>query len=266
MVEAIQHDGMSGAATVAGSAAKGGIAGASAPLLIGVGLLGLLILPFAIGGFGVGVGVLLGAVALGAVTVAAAPVWGAAALAGLGLGALFGVHKVHSENRAFNEQSLGLQASMPQPQPAIDPQAIYQAGMRDGAVALANEYQVQLQKQAQLAQTQAPTPAPAPQTAPTEKTFQVAAVDPTPNSILEATPVPQAAQAQPVVHHFEGNTADGTHVQAVHATEEDKDGKRSFTAMMAHKKTDANYIKQIIDGREAANDPQFATARQGIGG
>ena len=245
MAQPIEHDAASGAATVAGSAAKGAVFGAFTPLIAGALAVGGIYALFAFTP-------LLIAIPIIAVTAFTAPIWGPVALVGMGLGALFGAHKVHSEQRAFDEKSLGLQTSMPQPQPAIDPQAIYQQGVQAGAQAGANQVldrlqQIQAQAQqeaAQVAQPQAPQPA---------------------QPALEAISVPPQEQAQPIVHHFVHDTPH-EHFEAVHASGEITDSdnnkiKGHFTAMVADKKGSLD-LQKIIEQRAAANDPQFATARQ----
>jgi hypothetical protein len=181
MAQPIDHDGVSGTATVAGSTLKGAAAGAAAVPLgimaaaaLAVGAVALaLIFPV----------LLIPLVVVGAVAAFTAPVWMTAMGIGAAVGLGSGISKVGREQRAFDERAQALQ---PQMQPAIDHQAIYQAGAQDGA----NQVFSKLQQYQEMQMQQEAATMQAAQSAQAEKSFYVPSVSSEPNSILEATPVP----------------------------------------------------------------------------
>jgi hypothetical protein len=249
MVDAVDHDPVSGAATVTGEAAKGALggiaiaalAGAAGALLIG-GLL-TLISPVAITVGWITVPI-LAAIGTGLA-------WGVTGgtLGGL-FGAAEGVVKVNKQQHAFDAQMREHQANiqmaqamaqpqaLPQAQPAVapqpDPQEIYNQGVQAGAQQVISHLQdVHSQMIAEEQKAQA------------------------------AQPAPVAAEPQ-VVHHVVHTAPNDEHFEAVHASGEikgaDGEAKGHFTAMVADKKGSLD-LKKIIAAKEAANDPNFSQQR-----
>lgn len=265
MVQAVDHDPISGAATVTGEAAKGGLGGI---LLAGlVGVAGALL-----------VGVLLTSLPLiGAITpalwlpvsliagVGTGVAWGATGgvLGGL-FGAAEGVVKVNKQQHAFDAQmrehqaNIAMAQAMAQPQmlaqapqavaPQPDPQEIYNQGVQAGAEQVLNRLQeVHSQMVAQEQQSQA----------------------------AQAAPVaPAASEPQQFVHHHVIHAPNmDANLDVVHASEETGEAKRSFTALsggIQQKSIKPEDIAQgtrkispqdIIAAREAANDPNFSQQR-----
>lgn len=261
MVQAVDHDPVSGAATVTGEAAKGALggiaiaalAGAAGALLIG-GLI-TLISPVAVTVGWITVPI-LAAISTGLA-------WGATGgtLGGL-FGAAEGVVKVNKQQHAFDAQMREHQANiamaqamaqpqviqpqaLPQAQPAVapqpDPQEIYNQGVQAGAQqVIAHLQDVHSQMMAEEQKAQAAQP-------------------------VQSAPAPTANEPQQIVHHHViHNSPNNEHFEAVHASGEIKDengkAKGHFTAMVADKKGSLD-LKKIIAAKEAANEPNFSQQR-----
>jgi len=260
MVEAVDHDAVSGAATVTGEAAKGalggillaGLAGAAAALLVG-GIASIIY------GSLITTGLIAVPILAGIATAAAYGATGGV-LGGL-FGAAEGVVKINKQQHAFDAQMREHQATIQmaqaiaQPQmlaqapqaaaaPQPDLQAIYNEGVKAGAqqvIAHLQEVHSQMIAEEQNAQA-----------AQAEKPAQPA-------------PSPAANEPQQIVHHHViHNAPNDEHFEAVHASGEIKDengeAKGHFTAMVADKKGSLD-LKKIIAAKEAANDPNFSQQR-----